>query len=319
MSFVQIVTVGPGLLDRDKLNSIQAVGEVIFRLNGAHLNALQAKDMINSIKSLAPRSRVMLDLPGNKVRTGILSEGIRLVSGKTFSLTPSQINFADFHKYLHVGDIVFANDAIFRLEVTAIENGVITFISHSDGLLTSNKGFHVKGVSAQLPFLFERDRELVKAGVEANVDVISLSFLRDVSDYKMASDLIQSFGGKSDIFVKIETELALENIEAIVMAAKYFNIDRGDLSSDVGILNLPKAIARIKSTTDKHKKPLFIATQFLKSMELSPVPYLSEVTELFRTVEQGFAGIQLSEETAVGKYPLECVQMVRDIVQSVKG
>ena len=125
MEFTKIITVGPGLIDNEKLNAISSFGNVIFRLNGAHLNATQAKDMIASIKKFVSSASVMIDLPGNKVRTGILPDGIRLVNGQTFSLNPGQLNFPDFYKYLKVGDIVYANDAIFKLEVQTISDGVI--------------------------------------------------------------------------------------------------------------------------------------------------------------------------------------------------
>ena len=108
----------------------------------------------------------------------------------------------------------------------------------------------------------------------------------------------------------------MENLDKIFEEVTSVNIDRGDLAADIGILNLPRAQERIVESAQRAGKNIFLATQFLKNMEQKPVPLISEVVDLHRTINTGISGIQLSEETAIGKYPAECVELVFNILNS---
>lgn len=146
-----------------------------------------------------------------------------------------------------------------------------------------------------------------------------MSFVRNADDIKEAKKLIAANGGKDiELISKIETASAMKKLPEIMREVEMVNIDRGDLTTDIGIFALPAAIDTVIEKAQKLGKKVFIATQFLKSMEKSKLVLLSEVTALAAVIKQGVAGIQLSEETAVGAYPIECVKFVFDTYKATK-
>jgi len=319
MSFEVICTIGPANLNRETLTKIDAIGPCIYRLNGAHVGPDDVKQNVDEIRGYIPGARIMVDLPGNKVRTSGLSEPIQLKSGKKFKLEKNQVNLETFYEYVKPGDTILANDSVYTLEVVGVEGETIEILSHSDGPLLTNKGMHVHGIHADIPFLFQKDQDLIKASGEAGVDIISLSFVRDAADVQIAIDLAGEFDYKPEIFAKIETLSATKNLKGILELVNVCNIDRGDLSTDVPLVELPLYQEEVIETVLAAGKKIFLATQFLKNMEVNPVPLISEVMDMHKSLRQGISGIQLSEETAVGKYPAECVQFSFDTYNLVKS
>jgi pyruvate kinase len=116
----------------------------------------------------------------------------------------------------------------------------------------------------------------------------------------------------------VETLSAVENVDKILDEVEYILIDRGDLSTDVGLLEVPKYQKYIIEKALFSNRRVFLATQFLKSMEYNPIPTFPEVIDLYNTLKTGIYGVQLSEETAVGKYPKECVEVIRDTLRKMK-
>jgi len=312
-----IVTVGPSLLYKVSLKEVHNE-HIIYRINGAHGDIESIENTILEIKKQVKDARILIDLPGNKIRTANFEYGfIDIEKNNEFEIQFHQFNFKDFYKYIKVGDIVLANDSIFKFEVTKIDeiNKKIVFKSFSTGRLLNNKGFHIKGVSKNLPFLFAKDKELISLANKYEIDFVGLSFVRNIDDIKLAKNLINN----SKIISKIETLSAVENLNTILNEVEYILIDRGDLSTDVGILNVPRYQNLIIKKAIFSNKKVFLATQFLKSMENNPIPTFPEVIDLYNTINSGIYGIQLSEETAIGKYPKECIKVVKDILIDIKN
>jgi len=145
MNFNVIVTLGPAILKERILRDIDALGDCIYRINGAHVTEAQVSSMVREIRQTLPEARIVLDIPGSKMRTAGLSDPIRLTKGETFLLHDYQVNYAQFFSSLREGDTILANDSLYSMEVVKKEDTVITILSHSDGLLFSNKGLHVRG------------------------------------------------------------------------------------------------------------------------------------------------------------------------------
>jgi len=310
-----IATVGPSLLHKVSLDNVHKES-IIYRINGAHGTIQSVEEYILKIKEQVSDAKILMDLPGNKVRTADFEYGyIDIEKNKEFEIAFHQFNYKEFHKHLKAGDEVLANDSIFKFEVLDIdyENKKIVFLSHSDGKLLNNKGSHVKGVNAELPFLFEKDKELIKLANKHNLDYVGLSFVRDDADVQEAKALIES----SEIICKVETLSAVNNLSKILNEVEYILIDRGDLSTDVGLFNVPSYQKFIIEKAVFANKKVFLATQFLKSMELNPIPTFPEVIDLYNTLKSGIYGLQLSEETAVGKYPKECVDVIFDTLENI--
>ncbi len=311
-----IATVGPSLLHTTPLNEVHN-DRNIYRINGAHGGVDDIEKYIQEIRSQVSNAAILMDLPGNKVRTSNFEYGyIDIKENKEFDIAFNQTNYKDFYKHLNVGDEIWANDSIFRFNVINInkEESKITFLSHSTGRLLNNKGMHVRGIHQDIPFLFEKDLELIKLANKHKLDYVGLSFVRNADDILEAKELIN----ESKIISKVETLSAVENLNDILEIVDYILIDRGDLSTEIGLEKVPSYQKYIIEKALFYNKKVFLATQFLKTMEFNMLPTIAETIDLYNTLKSGIYGIQMSEETAVGKYPKECLETISTMMNEIK-
>ncbi|MFC1709837.1 pyruvate kinase [Candidatus Omnitrophota bacterium] len=319
--FTVIVSVSELLVSNpDKLKEIDSSGNCIYRLNGAHFEIDTCKGVLRDLRNILNKPRIMLDLPGNKVRLKGLSEPIRLIKGEVFELHDYLVNYPKLYAHLKRGDSILTNDSTFTLEVMEIEGTTIRMQSNSDGILQNKKGLHVKDAYRNMPFVLPKDLDFIKFSCQEDIDYVSLSYVRSGQDIREIKKMLTDHGNtRIQIFAKVETLSAVENLDNILEEVDNINIDRGDLSADVGMLKLWGFQEEVVRTAIKARKNVFLATQFLKNMEKEPVPLIAEVLDLTNTIKMGISGIQLSEETAVGKYPVECVKLVFDVYEQFIG
>ncbi|MBI4370962.1 MAG: hypothetical protein HY552_01555 [Elusimicrobia bacterium] len=309
MSFELIVTLGPSIMDIERLRRIAAKADCLFRINGAHAAEMTSvRDTIAFVRRALPDAKILIDLPGNKIRVARLQQPVPLVSGRTFRMRHDQFNYPDFHRHLRPGQTVLANDSLFRFEVARLEHAQIEFLSHSDGELVNNKGFHLHGEDLNLPFLFDKDRELIAVALQERIHALGLSFIRTAADVEVAQALAPA--GRIRLIGKVETLAAVKNLDSILDRLESLLIDRGDLSAESGMLLLPRLQGVILAAACARRKKVFLATQFLRHMTDNPVPLIAEAIDLHNTLQLGVSGLQLSEETAIGRYPEECVEFV---------
>ncbi|TFB12822.1 pyruvate kinase [Candidatus Marinimicrobia bacterium MT.SAG.4] len=316
MGFEVIVTLGPSIFGSEKIKEMDSFGECIFRINGAHADEVEASEIIHSTRKILPDAKIMMDLPGNKIRTKNILEPMAVIKGQTFRLLNSQTNFNNFHKHVQVGDIVLASDSTLSLEVLNSENDSVEFLAHSDGVLENNKGIHIRGINENMPFLFERDRKLIEVACSEKLDYLSLSYVRDDKDIKEVKNLLPN-DNEVTLVAKIETAAAVRNLEKIMDIVNVVNIDRGDLSAEIGMMNIPETQSEVIKSGLSAGLRVFLATQFLKNMEVNPLPLISETVSMYNVMNNGISGIQLSEETAVGKYPVECVEFIFEFYRRI--
>lgn len=310
-----IATVGPSLLYRVGLNEIHSDSN-IYRINGAHGTIDEIEKYIVNIRANISNAKILMDLPGNKVRTTNLENGyIDIEENRIFYLEFSQMNYTSFYKHLNINDEIWANDSIFNFVVEKIDTigQKIYFMSRSTGRLLNNKGMHVRNIHEKIPFLFDKDKNLIELANRYNLDYIGLSFVRNAEDIKEAKKLIQV----GEIISKIETLSAVKNLEKIFNEVEYILIDRGDLSTEIGLYKVPAYQKYIIDKAMFCNKKVFLATQFLKSMEINPVPTMPEVIDLYNTLKSGIYGVQMSEETAVGKYAKNCFDVIHGLIKEI--
>ena len=310
-----IVTIGPSLLYKTSLTDIHK-DEYIYRVNGAHGNIKEIEKHILVIKQQVSDAVILLDLPGNKVRTTNLIKPIKLQKGKEFSLLSCQINYQHFYKYVKQGDNVWANDSVFRFTIQQANEEHIVFLSEVDGELHNNKGLHVRGIHDDVPFFFDKDYLLIELANKNSVDFVGLSFVRNVEDIQLAREYVKK---GIEIIAKVETKSSVENIQSILNSVEYILLDRGDLSAEIGIEKIPDYQRFIIDKALFNNKRIFLATQFLKNMEEKPVPTISEVIDMYNTLKSGVYGIQLAEETAIGEYPRECLNLIDELTKEVSN
>ena len=311
-----ILTVGPALLNDVPLSAVHD-GRNIYRINGAHGNLKEIEGNIREIRRQVPGADILMDLPGNKVRTKDLPDGgIVVENGKKFQIPSRCFNYADFYRHLKKGMTAWANDSIFEFEVEEADRERIVFLSKSDGVLINNKGVHVRGIHNEIPFLFEKDRELIGLSRKWDLSYVGLSFVRRPENVTEVRSLI---GDRTDLITKIETLEAVNNINDILPLTNYILVDRGDLSTDVGVQKIPRFQKYIIDKALFFDVKIFLATQILKSMETKPIPTIGEIEALYDIYKSGVYGVQMSEETAVGKYIVNCMKILRDMETEVKS
>lgn len=308
-----IITLGPAIINNRNFR-IKDASNYIFRVNGAHGTFEQVRENILYIRNTFKKAEVLLDLPGNKIRTRGLEEPIPVQKNQAFTLQSDQTTYPDFHRLIKKGDEILADDSTLRFVVEEVNQREIVFISCSTGHLRNNKGLHARGIHKDLPFLLDRDKELIAIANDLKVDFVGLSFVRNAEDIALSRELVAD---SIELIAKVETRDAVDNLNDILRCVNYILIDRGDLSTEVGLEKVPAYQKFILERGLFYNKRVFLATQFLKNMEDKPVPSIAEVIDLTNTFKMGAYGIQLSEETAIGKYPMECLEVVARIIREI--
>ena len=308
-----ILTTGPALANEVPLAQVHS-DKNIYRINGAHGTISDIEAGIKNIRRQVPGAVILMDLPGNKVRTAHIEVGIQLEKGKTFELCNDQFNYPDFYRHLKPGMTAWANDSVFEFEVVSADSERIVFLSKSDGVLINGKGVHVRGIHKDIPFLFEKDRRLIDLANQYKLDFLGLSFVRSPENIQEVKALI---GTSTQIISKIETIDAVEHINEILPLVKYILVDRGDLSTDIGIEKIPRFQKYIIEKALYFDVKVFLATQGLKNMETKPIPTIGEIEALYEIMKSGVYGVQMSEETAVGRYVPECVHLLEQMDREI--
>lgn len=315
-NFQVIATLNTHLLNKETLQGLQAAGATIFRINGSHIQPSELEIYSRAVRgALGSGVKLLVDLPGNKIRTGILSQPIILKSGGSFEIYASQFNYTKFLSHLSVGDVLLANDSLFKFRVESVNPEKATLFSFTDGELKSNKGVHLIGKEIDLPFLFDRDQQLIDSAIKNDFDYIGYSFVRTAEDVNQAN--LKLNGTKLKPIIKVETAPAIKNLDAILDRADHFLVDRGDLSCDVGIHKIDDFQKMILRAGKAKGKKIYFATQFFHSMLENPVPLIAEVCGFSDAYSNGVDGIQLSEETAVGKHPKAILDLILKIRKSI--
>jgi len=215
-----------------------------------------------------------------------------------------------------VGTKITAYDSTYTFELVEADKDKLSLRSFVDGNIENNKGLYIDNIQDDMEFVFPKDRELIRIALANEIDFVAASFVRCAADIHQIKALLGS--STIQLISKVETKKAVENIQEIVEEVDIILIDRGDLSSAVGLLEIPYYEEKIvREARGKEGLKIFLATQFLFNMVHSPIPSIAEVVSLYKALSEGIDGIQLSEETAIGKYGPRCVEVIREIY--IKG
>ncbi len=331
-----VATVGPATCSREKLAQLADAGVSVFRLNFSHGDAEFFREVVGSIREIEKECgrplTIMQDLPGPKIRIGVLPEGkIVLSQGDKLTLgrerrEKEELPFIPFDhprilSSLVPGDmLVLADGGLqFRIE-EKVEDERFIMVALEGGSISSRKGLALPGKSLALPAITELDREKLAIGMELGVDAVAISFVQTVDDVRQIKALLHAYG-RDDIPVvaKLERQnAAVDNLEGIVDATDIVMVARGDLGVECPMPELPALQKHIIHTCNRKGKPVIVATQMLLSMVNTPVPTRAEVTDVANAVLDGADCVMLSDETAAGNYPIEAVNYMRRITDEAE-
>ncbi|PIZ31584.1 MAG: pyruvate kinase [Alphaproteobacteria bacterium CG_4_10_14_0_8_um_filter_53_9] len=323
-----LATLGPASEKTEIMNALITAGANAFRLNFSHGTHQDHAARIQTVRQLAAENKVVLtllqDLQGPKIRVGLMKEPTLLTIGDTLVLdsNPEEGTARRVHlphpeilETLHVGDAVYINDGIIRLEVTEKQAGTLTTKVRAGGTLSSRKGVNVPGRALPFTALTDKDKEDLAFGLAQGVDWVALSFVQRAQDIEDAKALIQ---GKASIMAKIETTAAIEDLEAIIAAADGIMIARGDLGVELPTEEVPPIQKKIIRLCRDAGKPVVVATQMLESMIHQPIPTRAEASDVANATYEGADCLMLSAESASGDYPVEAVSTMAKIITRVE-
>ena len=326
-----VATLGPATREPEVLRSLVGAGVDVVRLNLAHADPAQhlgsAEHVRREAERLGREVAILADLPGPKMRTGAVAGGeVALEPGQSFTLRTSDepgdgsgvgTSVANLADLVRAGDSIFLADGAIILKVVGIENGEVHTEVIRRGLLRSKKGMHVPGAESQIRAFTHDDREALAVALQAGADFIGLSFVCDVQDIEdVRTALSEKRAGTSGhpmLVAKIETRSSIENLDKIVGTADAVMVARGDLGIQMPFEEVPLLQKQIIATCNRRGTPVITATQMLESMTHGPLPSRAEVNDVANAVLDGTDALMLSEETAVGKYPVAAVEVMEKI------
>lgn len=328
-----VCTIGPASDNAEMLGKLMDAGMNVARLNFSHETYEGHGKRIRLIRNVSRKKNkniaIMLDTKGPEIRTGLfennsicLSKGdkIRIVrddvlgNKERFTLRCKEV-FDDVKQ----GSIVLIDDGKMRLQVESVEEDGFTCVSITNGFIKNTKGVNIPDVKLSMPFLSDKDIADITFGVEEDVDLISLSFVRRKEDVEEVRKLVAKLGKPEMVIMsKIENKEAIENLEDIINASDAIMVARGDLAVETEPEMVPLYQKRIIQLCNILGKPVVTATHMLDSMCNNPTPTRAEASDVANAILDGTDAVMLSGESAAGDYPEESVQMLAKIAKSTE-
>jgi len=339
--FAKIVcTLGPSSNSEEMIRALISAGMNVARLNFSHGTHESHAKLIKLIREIADDMgtsiTILQDLQGPKLRIGKLPEGkIDLQAGDHVSLSSSEslvvseddifipFEIPDLHKALKPTDHILLDDGQIEMEVKSIDGERIEAVVTLGGTLKSNKGVNLPGANLTIPIFTQKDRDDLKFGIENDIDMVAISFVKQADDIVTVRNAIRELTSnnkavKTPIIAKLERPEALEDLEEIMKVTDGVMVARGDLGVEMSPAAVPIAQKEIIACANTHAKLVITATQMLDSMINNPRPTRAEATDVANAVFDGTDAVMLSGETAAGRYPLESVRMMTSIIKAAE-
>ncbi len=323
-----IATIGPATGKYEVIKRLISEGVSCFRINYSHGEPKIWDEWISYVRDASTELdtivSIMGDLPGPQIRIGDIKpqeihvkDKIVLVLGNSASeekVVPIPIK--KVFEVLEIGDLVLLDDGKIMLRIEDVSDNQAVAVALNDGTLLPHKTLVIQGKEINLPSLTERDVQYIKYSVSKNVTFLALSYIRAAKDVEVVRDLINRITNKPPkLIAKIETRSAVNNLRSIVEASDAVIIARGDLGMHYSLEELPFLQKRIAHLSLKYGKPSIVATQLLETMVNYPRPSRSEVVDVMNAVMDLIDALLLTNETAVGKYPIETIRWLKRIVR----
>ena len=328
-----VATIGPGSSSKEAFAKLLHAGVNVARENMSHGDHEAHSMQIANIRAVSKKEKIpvgiLVDLSGPKIRIGDFVDGVvdlvageqLILSGKKCDGTAEKVyfNYPHIKKDIKPGQILMLDDGKKKVEVVKVEGVDVYTKVIVGGKTKSRRGVNIPGAYLSISAITEKDEADLAFAIEQKVDFIALSFVRTAKDVEQLRAMIKAQGGHQMIVSKIETEEAIENLDAIIEATDAIMVARGDLAVEVGPEKVPNLQKAMIKKCNNLGKPVIVATQMLESMITSPVPTRAEVSDVANAIFDGADAVMLSEESALGQYAVEAVSMMDTIAQQVEG
>ncbi len=315
------------------VRSLAAAGMDVVRINTAHLTEEGASKIVETVHRVDPSIPVMIDTKGPEIRVTALAaelgERIGFRAGDRVEVRGSEgsdattreviyLNVPGIVRDIPVGARLLIADGEVELRIVDKDAGRLIGEFVADGALRSRKSVNVPGVSIDLPSVTARDRRFIEWAVSHDVDFIAHSFVRSVRDLEAVQAILDAHHSPIKIISKIENQEGLDHIDEIIEASYGIMVARGDLGVELPAEAIPNAQRRIVEKCIAAKRPVIIATQMLYSMVHAPRPTRAEVSDVASAIYERVDAVMLSDETAVGDFPVESVETMARIAREIE-
>ncbi len=324
-----VATIGPASESEAMLTSLVKAGMNVCRLNFSHGDHDEHLNRVKNIRAVSEKLNttvaILQDLSGPKIRIGdFYQDRVMLKKGALFTLTTKAcvgdetkafVNYPALPKEIKAGDFVLLDDGKKKLQVLSVAGTEIKCRIVVGGDTKGRRGVNLPGVSLKISCLTAKDKKDLEFGVTHKVDYMALSFVRRASDIRELRAILNKLKSNAKIIAKIETDEAIKNIDAIIAEADGVMVARGDLAVEVPAQEVPILQKMIIAKCNIAGKPVIVATQMMESMIKTPVPTRAEVSDVANSILDGADAVMLSEESALGEYPVEAVTMMSNVAE----
>lgn len=322
-----VATVGPATNDYGKIEALISAGANGLRLNFSHGSFEERDTQIAWIRQASEKLKkpvaIMQDLQGPKIRLGNLTQNVDVKTGDELLLTyeaehhdnviPLQYNLAN---KVQPGERIYIFDGKIRTQVLEVYDQTVKVRVENDGVLMSRKGLNLPDTDFGGDILTEKDLSDIEYGADRDIDYVALSFIQRAEDIVNLRRILHEKGSTAKIIAKIETKAACADatLEEIIKVSDGVMAARGDLAVEAGDEVVPIVQRKIIGFAQTHGKLSIVATQMMASMVSSPEPTRAEVSDVALATILGADAVMLSEETAMGDFPLEAVRMMKRVI-----
>ncbi|MEK7665908.1 MAG: pyruvate kinase [Patescibacteria group bacterium] len=325
-----ICTIGPASASPLILKKIVSVGMDVARFNMSHGTQASHRQMMKDVRAAAKAVKrpvaLLVDLQGPKIRLGILPEkgvvfkkGDVLVFGKGKGAIP--VTYEGLSRDVKIGDRILIDDGVYEFQIQSIRGQQIVASVMTAGVLFSHKGMNFPDTKLKIGVVTEKDKKDLAFALKQRVDFVAMSFVTSASQVRALrstiSHILSTYRPK--LIVKIEKHEAIKNFNAILKASDGILVARGDLGVEMPAEQVPVLQEEIIEKCRHAKKPVIVATQMLDSMIRNPLPTRAEVSDVAHAVMDRADMVMLSGETAIGKYPVQAVEMMRKIIEETEA
>jgi pyruvate kinase len=324
-----VATLGPASATPELVLGLARAGMDGARLNfshGTHEQHAENAALVRAAQEEVGRPIALIaDLQGPKLRIGELPQTITLGEGDEVVVTGDDASDGELPvrpavvgQVLQPGHDVLIDDGLVRLRVEAVAQGSARCVVLVGGSVSANKGVNVPGVPVPIPALTRKDTEDLDFALGLKVDFVALSFVRSPADVRDLKAMIHQARSSAHVIAKVEKAEAVDALVPILEETDAVMVARGDLGVEIGVEVVPLLQKRIINAALNHGKPVITATQMLESMVNQPEPTRAEASDIANAILDGTSALMLSEETAIGKFPLESVRTMDRIALAIE-
>jgi len=328
-----VCTLGPASNEPKVLEEMIKAGMDVVRLNFSHGTHEDHKKVFEMVRELSKKYdnqvSIICDIQGPKIRTGRMEAPFILSAGEVINVTPEkivgnknriQIKYETMLKDLNEGDFIFINDGIIRLRVKEKKSNDLVCVVEAGGQISDHKGCNIPSGNISLNVITEKDDKDLEFIAKLNPEFVAASFIGTADDVRKVRGALTKYGNSNvKIISKIERPLAVKNLDDIIDESDSLMVARGDLGVEIPTWEVPIVQKEMVRKCNIAGKPVIVATQMLESMANQARPTRAEASDVFNAVLDGADAVMLSGESATGKYPVESVKVMDQIIGAAEG